>query len=115
MKMSVAVFVVMAAFVYVKGEAVLHIFTSDPAVIELGLIRIHYVVELEILNICMEVLSGAMRGYGFSLPPAIVTLIGICADYLGIYGFCRQSRIFRSYDDLSYQLGHYDCTVICII
>lgn len=79
MKMSVAVFVVMAAFVYVKGEAVLHIFTSDPAVIELGLIRIHYVVELEILNICMEVLSGAMRGYGFSLPPAIVTLIGICA------------------------------------
>lgn len=79
MKMSVAVFVVMAAFVYVKGEAVLHIFTSDPAVIELGLIRIHYVVELEILNICMEILSGAMRGYGFSLPPAIVTLIGICA------------------------------------
>jgi len=30
------------------------------------------------LNGVVDIMSGALRGYGYSLPPAIVALIGIC-------------------------------------
>ena len=33
---------------------------------------------LQIINSVIEILSGSLRGYGFSLPPALVVLIAIC-------------------------------------
>lgn len=30
------------------------------------------------ISVTMEIMSGAMRGFGYSLPPALVTLFGIC-------------------------------------
>ena len=56
----------------------LYFFNSDPHVIELGVIRLFYVVSPALVNGGIEILSGALRGYGYSLPPAIVTLICIC-------------------------------------
>lgn len=56
----------------------LHIFNGDEAVIALGYIRMKYVAGLEMTNAFIEVISGAMRGYGSSLIPAVITLVGIC-------------------------------------
>ena len=60
------------------GESLMSLFDSDPEVIRLGMIRIFYVVCFESLNSVMDILSGALRGYGYSLPPALLALIGIC-------------------------------------
>ena len=42
------------------------------------MIRLLWVVIPEPLNSVMEVLSDSMRGYGYSLPPAIITVVVIC-------------------------------------
>lgn len=56
----------------------LHIFNTDSTVIALGYIRMKYVAGLEVMNAFIEVISGAMRGFGSSLIPAMITLVGIC-------------------------------------
>ena len=53
-------------------------FTSDPAIIELGTVRIRMLLEFEFINVFMDNLSGAMRGLGRSLTPALTTLICVC-------------------------------------
>lgn len=54
------------------------LFTTDPEVIEQGLIRIYLVTGFQFINGITEVLSGALRGYGYSLPPALTVLVSIC-------------------------------------
>ena len=60
------------------AEEVLSLFNSDPEVIRLGVIRLWYIVAPEMINVVMEGLSGALRGYGNSLTPAVITLICVC-------------------------------------
>ncbi len=60
------------------ADEVLSLFNEDPEVIRLGVIRLWYIVAPEMINVAMEVLSGALRGYGISLTPAIITLICVC-------------------------------------
>lgn len=54
------------------------VFTDNKEVIELTIIRIRLIIGFEILNIMLEVFSGALRGYGKSLAPAISCVFGIC-------------------------------------
>ncbi len=54
------------------------IFTSDPKVLDIEIIRMYVLLSFEILNVCIEVLSGTMRGYGFSMAPALITVVGVC-------------------------------------
>ncbi|MBD3878462.1 MAG: MATE family efflux transporter [Quinella sp. 1Q5] len=60
------------------AEEVLSLFNEDPEVIRLGVIRLWFIVGIEIINVIMEGLSGAMRGYGISLTPAMITLVCVC-------------------------------------
>ena len=60
------------------AENVLSLFNEDPEVIRLGVIRLWYIVAPELINVLMEGFSGAMRGYGISLTPAVITLICVC-------------------------------------
>ncbi len=43
------------------------------------MIRIFWVVLPQPISVVMDTLSGCMRGYGYSMPPAMVTLIVICS------------------------------------
>ncbi len=54
------------------------LFTNDPAVTELAVIRMVYVLSFEVFNMTPEVLSGGMRGLGYSFVPAMICVIGIC-------------------------------------
>lgn len=65
-------------FILFFAEEVLSLFNSDPEVIRLGVIRLWYIVLPELINVLMEGLSGALRGYGISLTPAVITLICVC-------------------------------------
>lgn len=66
-----------AAFL-IAGRRLLLIFNDDTAVIEIGLIRLRYILGAEVVNAVIEILSGCMRGYGYSLVPALLSIVGIC-------------------------------------
>ena len=70
---------VLIGFVMFFGKELLACFTDVASVIALGWVRILYVVLPEPISVVMETVSAAMRGYGYSLPPAMVTLICVCS------------------------------------
>lgn len=69
----------MIALVVIFGRELLGFFSSSDDVIALGMMRIFWVVLPEPVNVVMETVSDAMRGYGYSLPPAVMTLVCICS------------------------------------
>lgn len=75
------------------GRPLLHIFNPDPSVIDYGMMRLEGILPYEILNGAIDVISGAMRGYGESMKPAIVTLVGVCGvriTWIYTYFQCHQ-------------------------
>jgi Na+-driven multidrug efflux pump len=60
------------------GENLLALFDSHPEVIALGMVRIWYVVVPASINGIVDIFSGALLGYGYSLQPAVLALVGIC-------------------------------------
>ncbi len=75
---GMAATVIIVILILSAGNFLLGFFTDDPSVIALGMIRLRYIVAGEFLNTFMEVISGAMRGYGNSAAPALMTFIGVC-------------------------------------
>ncbi len=71
--------VLMTALVLTFSRDLLGIFSSNEEVIALGMFRILWVVVPQPLSVVMDTLSGCMRGYGYSMPPAMVTLIVVCS------------------------------------
>ena len=69
----------MIALVVIFGRELLGFFSSSDDVIALGMMRIFWVVLPEPVNVVMETVSDAMRGYGYSMPPAVMTLVCICS------------------------------------
>lgn len=69
---------VLSAILLVFARPLLGLFTNDPLVIEAGLLRIKLLLYAETLNVLMDNLSGAMRGLGQSMVPAVTTLICVC-------------------------------------
>ena len=97
MGLSMLFMAAMAAIVGYFAEDMLQFFSSDPNVITLGVIRIYYVVFPEFINVVMEIVSGAMRGYGFSMPPAIITLIFICGIRIAwVYTFFAETPTYAN-------------------
>lgn len=66
------------ALVLFAGRFLLSIFNSDPEVIELGYLRLTMVFSAYTFSMLYEVMSGYLRGFGVSLVPAILTMIGVC-------------------------------------
>lgn len=61
------------------GESLLGIYISDSAqAIEYGMIRVLYVVLPYFLLGLLDVSTGALRGYGQSLAPMVIAVLGIC-------------------------------------
>lgn len=60
------------------GKPLLSIFNNDPQVVDAGYIRLVTLMTAHIFSLCYEVLSGYLRGFGISLPPAVLTMLGVC-------------------------------------
>ena len=60
------------------GEFILGLFSRDAAVIAAGVDITWHIAPTFVLYICIEVLSGALRGTGDSLVPMIMTSVGVC-------------------------------------
>ncbi len=54
------------------------LFTQDAAVIEVGMQMLLYLAPYYFTYVCIEVLSGAVRGTGDSIIPMIMTCMGVC-------------------------------------
>lgn len=54
------------------------LFNTDATVLFLGYTRLFYIQAFCLVEVVLEIVSGAMRGYGNSLIPAVITLFGIC-------------------------------------
>lgn len=66
------------ALILFFGKPLLSVFNNDPQVIEVGYIRLVTLMTAHIFSLCYEVLSGYLRGFGISLSPAILTMLGVC-------------------------------------
>ena len=55
------------------------IFTSDPAIVKIACIRISIVVTFEVLNMTIEIMSGALRGLGNPMISTVLCIIFTCA------------------------------------
>ena len=78
LRLNIVAMLVLGALILLFMRPLLRIFNGDPAVVEIGVIRIVYVVVPEIFAVFIDIFSGSMRGYGYSLMPALVTLVCIC-------------------------------------
>ena len=76
--LNIVAMLVLGSCILVFMRPLLRIFNGDPMVVEIGTTRILYVVVPEIFAVFIDIFSGSMRGYGYSLMPAIVTLLCIC-------------------------------------
>ena len=56
----------------------LGLFTDDPQIIELGVVRVSILMYSETLNVVLGTLTGALRGLGKSMIPAVITFVGVC-------------------------------------
>ena len=61
------------------GTQLLSLYTSDPQVIAVGLERMYIVCGPYFLCGMMDVMTGVLRGIGYSLLPMVVSLLGACA------------------------------------
>ena len=62
----------------VFGEPLLSLYSSDPAVIAAGMERQIIVCAPYFLCGMMEVMTGALRGVGYSILPMAVSILGVC-------------------------------------
>ena len=62
----------------VFGEPLLALYSSDPAVIAAGMERQIIVCAPYFLAGIMEVMTGVLRGVGYSLLPMAVSILGVC-------------------------------------
>lgn len=64
--------------VLITGKFLLSIFNNNPEVIEIGYTRLVIIFIAYIFSMLYEVMSGYLRGFRFSLVPAILTTVGVC-------------------------------------
>ena len=61
------------------GRQLLGLYTGDPQVIAVGLERLYIVCGPYFLCGLLDVMTGVLRGIGYSLLPMVVSLLGACA------------------------------------
>ena len=60
------------------GRTLLSIFNRDPEVIATGYIRLVIVMLSHTFSLLYELFSGYLRGFGISVVPAVLTMLGVC-------------------------------------
>lgn len=83
--------------IIIFSRELLSLFNGDPAVIEYGRTRILYITSFQILNLSVDIMSGSLRGYGNSLAPALIALLGICVTrVIWVFTFFTMNRTYSN-------------------
>lgn len=67
------------AFIYFFCEPLFHLFTGDPAVVEIGVYMLHLLLPAYIIYAFIEIFLGALRGMGDVMFPTFANMFGVCA------------------------------------
>lgn len=59
-------------------EALAGLFTTDQTLIEIASVRIMLIAGFEVVNMVIEVMSGTLRGLGYSALPALLSVFFVC-------------------------------------
>ncbi len=76
--MSAGTAVVMSVLMIASSSLLLGMFTQDAVVLEIGNRIVYGMMPFYVTYVCIEILSGAIRGCGQSLIPMILTGCGVC-------------------------------------
>lgn len=76
--MAAGATVMMSTLVLLLGRPMIAMFTDDAHVVETGMVIVRLIVPMWVAYLCIEILSGAMRGAGDTLVPTLMTLVGVC-------------------------------------
>ncbi len=76
MAFSIAIF--MSVALYFGGQYVYMLFTNDTEVIKRGMEILQLLVPCYATYVCIEILSGAIRGTGDAVVPMLMTCVGVC-------------------------------------
>lgn len=68
----------LVGFMIAFGRIVLALFNADPAVVEIGYVRVCMIFPAYFFSMTYENISGYLRGFGISLLPAALTTLGVC-------------------------------------
>ena len=78
MGMSAVTTVLISLILYYFGIYVYHLFTTDAAVVEIGIQMMRFLVPTYFTYIVIEIFSGALRGVGDCWIPMLISCLGIC-------------------------------------
>lgn len=70
--------VALSGILYFTGQYIYLLFSTDAAVIGIGMEILRFLVPTYFTFVCIEILSGALRGMGNSLIPMLLTCFGVC-------------------------------------
>ena len=76
--MSFGATIVVIGVMLTLGRSLYGMFTSEEAVLELGMQILNQLAPFWLTYVCIEIYSGALRGCGDSLLPTVFTLVGVC-------------------------------------
>ena len=76
--MSAGSTIVISVLFCLFGRYAYMLFTTDAAVIDIGMEILLFIVPTYITYIAIEILSGAIRGAGKSLIPTVISITGVC-------------------------------------
>ena len=76
--MVTATGLIVGALILVFKQPLLGFYTNEPDVIDMGIVRLNYILPFYFLCGIMEVFSGQLRGIGCSTTPMITSLLGAC-------------------------------------
>lgn len=63
---------------YLGAEPLFRLFSQDPEVIAVGVEMMHVLVPAYITYVCIEILSGVLRGCGDVRVPTLITVVCVC-------------------------------------
>ncbi len=100
-------------------KPLLGLFCKELEVIEIGYIRLYWLAIAFVFSIMQDILSGYLRGFGQSLWPALISLVGICGfRVFWILTIFKNSRTFptimKSYP-VSLGLTSFAIILLCVI
>ena len=85
------------ALLLFSGKTLLKLFNPDPEVVETGYIRLMLIMVSHSFSLLYEIMAGYLRGFGISLTPALLTMVGVCGIRIAWIRFVfPQSRTFRT-------------------
>lgn len=85
------------ALILFFGRQMLALFNPDAEVVSTGYTRLLWVFSAYVFSMLYENIAGYLRGFGISLVPSLLTVLGVCGVRIGwIYTVFQHERTFPS-------------------